>query len=109
MSKKQRKYAVGGERLTLAELSHRTGIARSTLRQRWQAGKREQALITPVDRREAGRIAARSKRPGPVPDLNPDPATSYEDIASEMGILPRSVYQIERIALAKIRRQLGLS
>lgn len=102
------KVAVGGEKLTFVELSRRTGIARPTLQQRWRLGKREQDLTTPVDRQEAGRRAAQCRRAGPREDLNPEPAMTYEEIAAELKIDPCSVYRIERMALAKIRRRLGL-
>lgn len=112
MNKRLRRVEVGGERLTLAELSRRTGIAKTTLWQRWQAGQREADLIVPVDRRKAAlkasQISAQRRRTGPLPNLHPEPAMSYEEIAAELGILPISVYQIERGALAKLRRSLGL-
>lgn len=113
MNKGQMLVEIGGKRLTFAELSRRTGIAKTTLRQRWQTGQREAALIAPVDRRKAAwkasQIAVQRRRMGLLPNLHPEPAMSYEEIAAELGILPRSVYQIERMALAKIRRSLGLS
>lgn len=112
MNKGQRHVEIGGEKLTFAELSRRTGIAKNTLRQRWQAGQREADLIAPVDRRKAAwkasQIAAQRRRMGLLPNLHPEPAMSYEEIAAELGILPRAVYQIERGALAKLRRSLGL-
>lgn len=112
MNKRRGQIEIGGERLTFAELSRRTGIAETTLQQRWQAGQREADLIAPVDRRKAAwkasQIAAQRRRMGLLPNLHPEPAMSYEEIAAELGIRPRSVYQIERMALAKIRRSLGL-
>ncbi len=105
--KASRLIDLNGEWLSFREISQRTGINLSTLRQRWRQGKQGEALIAPVDRSEAGRLAAQA-RVLPPDDPLLERAMTCQEVALELGVSPNQVRWLERNALRKLRKMLEI-
>lgn len=111
MSNPSKLYHYHGEMLTIKEISKETGIAETTLRYRIWLGVKEAELVKPpLSKSECGKLCHNHYRRRPVmkKEQEEPEGMTYAEIAEELGVSRKYVYMLEKRALTKIRRALGI-